>query len=108
MYKYCFFLFIILGLGQDVSAQRGIKNLGQAMIQNRPVIQSSVQQAQQMLESKSEATASQNASSSRTQGKDYYVSASQGRGRLGTKAQPAKDLAAIISLLEAGDRVHIA
>ena len=41
-------------------------------------------------------------------GKDYYVSASRGKGRKGTIDQPAKDLAAIAGFLEAGDRVHIA
>ena len=43
-----------------------------------------------------------------TEGKDYYVSSTRGKGRLGTKEQPAKDLAAIANLLEPGDRVHIA
>jgi hypothetical protein len=42
------------------------------------------------------------------EGKDYYVSQNRGRGRLGTKEQPAKDLAAIAALLQPGDRVHIA
>ena len=41
-------------------------------------------------------------------GKDYYVSKNTGKGRLGSKEQPAKDLAAIAAFLEAGDRVHIA
>ncbi|MEM6342396.1 MAG: right-handed parallel beta-helix repeat-containing protein [Bacteroidota bacterium] len=108
MYKFCFFFLCTLCLGQTLSAQRGLQNLRQSVLQNRPVIQQSVNQAQQMLATASEETAAQNASLPTTQGKDYYVSASQGRGRLGTKAQPAKDLAAIISLLEAGDRVHIA
>ncbi len=43
-----------------------------------------------------------------TSGKDYYVSQNTGRGRVGTKEQPAKDLAAIAAFLEPGDRVHIA
>lgn len=42
------------------------------------------------------------------EGEDYYVSANRGGGRLGTKDQPARDLASILSLLEPGDRVHIA
>ncbi len=41
-------------------------------------------------------------------GKDYYVSQNMGKGRLGSKEQPAKDLAAISGFLKAGDRVHIA
>ena len=42
------------------------------------------------------------------EGKDYYVSQERGRGRKGTKEMPAKDLAAIASFLQPGDRVHIA
>ena len=42
------------------------------------------------------------------EGEDYYVSANRGGGRLGTKDQPARDLASIIALLEPGDRIHIA
>ncbi|MCB0641085.1 MAG: hypothetical protein KDC44_05570, partial [Phaeodactylibacter sp.] len=42
------------------------------------------------------------------EGEDYYVSANRGGGRLGTKDQPARDLASILSLLEPGDRIHIA
>jgi len=41
------------------------------------------------------------------QGKDYYISPS-GRGRKATKDAPAKDLAAVINNLKAGDVVHIA
>lgn len=41
-------------------------------------------------------------------GKDYYVSQEMGKGRLGSKEQPAKDLAAISGFLKPGDRVHIA
>ena len=42
-----------------------------------------------------------------TKGKDYYISPT-GRGRLASKAKPAKDLAAVIMKLKAGDVVHIA
>ncbi len=42
-----------------------------------------------------------------TKGNDYYISAT-GRGRTASKAQPAKDLAAVIMKLKAGDVVHIA
>ena len=41
-------------------------------------------------------------------GVDYYVSQTNGKGRKGTKVEPAKDLAAITALLKPGDRVHIA
>lgn len=43
-----------------------------------------------------------------TASKEYYVSITKGKGRLGTKEQPAKDLGNIISLLAPGDIVHIA
>ena len=46
--------------------------------------------------------------STTTTGKDYYVSATTGKGRLGSKEKPAKDLAAIAAFLEPGDCVHIA
>ena len=42
-----------------------------------------------------------------TKGKDYYISPT-GRGRTASKAKPAKDLAAVIMKLKAGDVVHIA
>lgn len=42
------------------------------------------------------------------EGKDYYISQSRGKGRQGSKEQPAKDLAAVSGLLKPGDRVHIA
>ncbi|MBL7828682.1 MAG: right-handed parallel beta-helix repeat-containing protein [Saprospiraceae bacterium] len=42
------------------------------------------------------------------EGKDYYVCAATGKGKLGTKDQPAKDIAALAMQLQAGDRVHIA
>jgi len=41
-------------------------------------------------------------------GRDWYVSKTTGTGRLGTKAQPAKDLGNIISLLKPNDKIHIA
>jgi len=47
-------------------------------------------------------------STSAVTGVDYYVSQANGKGRKGTKAEPAKDLAAIAALLQPGDRVHIA
>jgi len=40
-------------------------------------------------------------------GKDYYISPA-GRGKSATKEKPAKDLAAIVLKLKAGDVVHIA
>ena len=40
-------------------------------------------------------------------GKDYYISPN-GHGRSATKAQPAKDLAAVIMKLKDGDVIHIA
>ncbi|MEM7374109.1 MAG: hypothetical protein AAF587_36285 [Bacteroidota bacterium] len=40
--------------------------------------------------------------------KHYYVSKNTGRGRIASKAQPAKDLGNIIALLKAGDVVHLA
>ena len=42
-----------------------------------------------------------------TKGNNYYISAT-GRGRTASKAQPAKDLAAVMMKLKAGDVVHIA
>jgi len=42
-----------------------------------------------------------------TSGKDYYI-APHGRGKKATKEAPAKDLAAVINNLKAGDVVHIA
>ena len=42
-----------------------------------------------------------------TKGNNYYIS-QNGRGRTASKAQPAKDLAAVIMKLKAGDIVHIA
>jgi len=41
------------------------------------------------------------------QNKDYYISIN-GKGRTASKEQPAKDLAAVIMKLKAGDKVHIA
>jgi len=41
------------------------------------------------------------------QGKNYYIS-SNGHGRTATKDKPAKDLAAVVMKLRAGDVVHIA
>lgn len=41
-------------------------------------------------------------------GAEWYVSANLGKGKAGTKAEPAKDLGNIISQLQAGDTVHIA
>lgn len=40
--------------------------------------------------------------------RDWYVSASKGKGKKGTKEKPAKDLGNIIKKLKAGDVVHIA
>jgi hypothetical protein len=40
------------------------------------------------------------------QNKDYYISPN-GKGRIASKEQPAKDLAAVIMKLKAGDKVHI-
>ncbi|HBF87851.1 MAG TPA: hypothetical protein DDX39_04335 [Bacteroidales bacterium] len=40
--------------------------------------------------------------------KEYYVSVDKGKGNLGTKKKPVKDLGDIISLLAPGDIVHIA
>ncbi len=42
-----------------------------------------------------------------TKGNNYYISTS-GKGRTASKEQPAKDLAAVIMKLKAGDVVHIA
>ena len=39
---------------------------------------------------------------------DYYVSAERGKGKVGSKEKPAKDLGNIISKLAPGDTVHIA
>ena len=50
----------------------------------------------------------QNASSFAEKGRDWYVSKTTGSGKLGTKAQPAKDLGNIISLLKPNDIIHIA
>lgn len=44
----------------------------------------------------------------KNKGRDWYVSKTTGSGKLGTKAQPAKDLGNIISLLKPNDRIHIA
>lgn len=43
-----------------------------------------------------------------SKGKDYYVCAATGHGKVGSKEQPAKDLASLISKLQPGDVVHIA
>ncbi len=40
--------------------------------------------------------------------RDWYVSIKRGKGKVGTKAQPAKELAFIIPKLAAGDVVHMA
>ena len=45
---------------------------------------------------------------SATKGKDYYVCKATGHGKVGSKEQPAKDLASLISILQPGDVVHIA
>lgn len=39
---------------------------------------------------------------------DYYVSIARGKGKVGSKEQPAKDLGNIASQLKPGDTVHIA
>lgn len=54
------------------------------------------------------ATTTAQMSEATSTGKDFYISQNNGKGRLASKEKPAKDLAAIISFLEAGDRVHIA
>lgn len=48
-----------------------------------------------------------NSAPAATQARDYYISA-DGKGREGTKEAPAKDIAAIAALVQAGDRIHIA
>ncbi len=48
-----------------------------------------------------------NGTSAKTAGNDYYVSP-KGRGRVGSKEKPAKDLAALIKKLKKGDVIHIA
>ena len=40
--------------------------------------------------------------------KDYYVSASRGKGKKASKEKPAKDLGNIVSKLKPGDTIHIA
>lgn len=42
------------------------------------------------------------------EGRDWYVSQTNGTGKEGTKEQPAKDLGNIVAQLKAGDVVHIA
>ena len=44
----------------------------------------------------------------KNKGRDWYVSKTTGSGKLGTKAQPAKDLGNIIHLLKPNDKIHIA
>lgn len=44
----------------------------------------------------------------KNKGRDWYVSKTNGSGKLGTKEQPAKDLGNIIYLLKPNDKVHIA
>ena len=48
------------------------------------------------------------AAASAIEAKDYYVSASRGKGKSGSKAKPTKDMGNIIGKLEPGDTVHIA
>jgi hypothetical protein len=46
--------------------------------------------------------------SSSLMARDWYVSVSKGKGKAGTKENPAKDLGNIVTLLEGGDVIHIA
>jgi len=52
-------------------------------------------------------TTTRNENNTATGGKDYYV-ATTGNGRVGSKEQPAKEIAVIIPQLQPGDRIHIA
>lgn len=41
-------------------------------------------------------------------GADYYVSATKGKGRKGTKAKPVKSIGNLLRKLQAGDTIHVA
>ena len=53
-------------------------------------------------------SASESTSKAIAEGADYYVCAATGKGKVGSKEQPAKDISALAMQLKAGDRVHIA
>ena len=57
---------------------------------------------------KSNSASSSSATTSSTKGKEYYVCRATGHGKVGSKEQPAKDLASLISKLQPGDIIHIA
>ena len=56
----------------------------------------------------SKSSSSSSSTASAAKGKDYYVCKATGHGKVGSKEQPAKDLASLIAILQPGDVVHIA
>ena len=58
--------------------------------------------------SKTNTNNSSSSASAAAKGKDYYVCKATGHGKVGSKEQPAKDLASLIAILQPGDVIHIA
>jgi hypothetical protein len=93
-------LFVLVSLNMQAQVNiSSLKNKGKNIIKSYK---------KETMDVKTKTNIAQQSNPQTASGTHYYVSATTGRGRLGTKEQPAKDLSNLLPQLKAGDVVHIA